>query len=390
MKRYLVGGAVRDMLLGQPCHDLDYVVTEVGAEQLRSAGFLPVGQSFGIFLHPDSGDEYVLTDNLLDDLARRDLTINAMARADSGEIIDPFAGQCDLQARLLRHVSDQSFREDPIRILRTARFAARYQGLGFRIAPETWILMQVMVEEHLLDHWVAERVWAEIEKALAGVNCARFFEILQQCGALQKILPAVAGLFGVPQAIEHHPEIDAGLHSLMVLAQAEQMSGDIATRFAALLHDVGKGSTDSVLWPKHPWHGERGVALLEQMHQQLRPPRQCYELAVLASLWHTAVHRWLVLSAEEMLMVYESTDAFRRPDRFARLLDTCVADCRGRLGYEQAQYPQADWAGRWLHVLRELPMQDIYQQYQGVAIKQQVRARRLEVLQACRAACPEQ
>ncbi len=357
MKVYAVGGAVRDELLGLPVKDRDYVVVGATPEQMIELGYRPVGRDFPVFLHPQTHEEYALARTerksgrgyrgfevyaapdvtLEDDLARRDLTINAMARAEDGTLIDPFHGADDIRARVLRHVGPP-FIEDPVRVLRVARFAAR---LGFDIAPETMDLMRQMVDNGEVDHLVAERVWQEISRGLMTPHPARMFEALRQCGALARILPEVDRLFGVPQPAQHHPEIDTGEHVMRALQCAVQRDEPLAVRFALLVHDLGKGTTPPDQWPQHIGHEARTLPLIEVLCERIRVPAECRELALAVARWHTHVHRALELRAETILKVLEQCDAFRRAERFDRMLRACECDARGRAGLEDRPYPQA-------------------------------------------------
>jgi tRNA nucleotidyltransferase (CCA-adding enzyme) len=356
---YLVGGAVRDELLGRPVRERDWVVVGATPEQLAAAGYRPVGRDFPVFLHPQTHEEYALarlerkvgpgyrgfvTDSSPDvtleqDLQRRDLTINAIARAADGTLIDPCGGQRDLAARRLRHVSD-AFVEDPVRVLRVARFAARFAPLGFAVAAETQALMQRMVAAGEVDALVAERVWKELERALEEPRPDAFVSTLRDCGALARVLPEVDALFGVPQPAQWHPEIDTGEHVLMTLRMAAQRGAPGVVRFALLLHDLGKGVTPRERWPSHHGHEDLGVPLIERVCERLRVPAAARELAVLVSRLHTHVHRALELRTATVLDVLERCDAFRRPDRFALFLEACECDARGRAGLEQRDYPQ--------------------------------------------------
>lgn len=365
MRVYLVGGAVRDEALGLPVRERDWVVVGATPEDLTRAGYVPVGREFPVFLHPESKEEYALARlerktgpgyrgfvtefspavSLEDDLARRDLTVNAMARAADGTLIDPHGGQRDLDARVLRHVSP-AFVEDPVRILRVARFAARFAPLGFTIAPETRALMRTMVERGEAGALVAERVWQETARALESERPDVFFEVLRDCGALAVVFPEIDALFGVPQPAQWHPEIDAGVHTLMVVRQAARLSESPAVRFAALTHDLGKGRTPRERWPMHHGHEAAGVALVDAFCERLRVPNDYRELARLAARYHCDVHRAAQLRATTILAMLERTDAFRRPGRFEDLLRVCEADARGRLGLEERPYPQADYLRR--------------------------------------------
>jgi len=359
-KTYLVGGAVRDRLLGLPVTDRDYVVVGATPDDLLHAGFKQVGADFPVFLHPKTGDEYALARTerktargyhgfavsfspdvtLEDDLLRRDLTINAMAEAADGTVIDPYGGQADLAARTLRHVSP-AFAEDPVRILRLARFAARFHRMGFTVADDTQALMQQMVAAGEVDALVPERVWQEFERALREPDPQRFIGVLRDCGALQKLLPELDRLFGVPQPAEPHPEVDTGQHVLMVLEQAARLSDDPQVRFAALLHDLGKGTTPPDEWPRHHGHEARSVELVNGLCARLKVPAAYRELALAVARDHGNAHRALELRAGTLLDIIERTDALRRPQRFAQFLLACEADHRGRAGFEDRPYPQA-------------------------------------------------
>jgi len=359
MQVYLVGGAVRDRLLGREVSERDWVVVGATPEELARAGFIPVGRDFPVFLHPKTKEEHALARlerkvapgyrgfatefspavTLEDDLRRRDLTINAMAQDEAGQIIDPYGGQRDLAARLLRHVSG-AFAEDPVRILRVARFAARYAPLGFRVAAETLELMRTMVADGEANALVAERVWTETEKALGEPCPDVFITVLRDCGALKIVYPEIDALFGVPQPEKWHPEIDTGVHQLLSLREAVKLGGGVAVRFAVLMHDLGKAVTPAALLPAHHGHEDAGVALVEQLCARLRVPNHLRELAVMTARFHTHVHRALELRAETVLKTLESCDAVRRPERFADFLLACEADARGRTGLEARLYPQ--------------------------------------------------
>ncbi len=361
MKTYLVGGAVRDRLLGRTVTERDYVVVGATPDDLVALGLRPVGKDFPVFLHPRTGEQYALARTerktgpgyygfetrfapdvtLEDDLARRDLTINAMASDDDGNVVDPYGGRRDLEARLLRHVSP-AFVEDPLRVLRVARFASRFAGLGFTVAPETLELMRGIAASGELAALVPERVWVETERALGELQPAVYFEVLRACGALEAVFPEIAALFGVPQPEKWHPEIDSGLHTMQVLEVAAEMSGDTTVRFAALVHDVGKGLTPSDQWPRHIGHEAAGAALIEKLCARLRVPNEHRDLAVLVARHHAMVHRVAELRPGTLLELLEHTDAFRRAERFERMLVACEADARGR-GPELrvAPYPQA-------------------------------------------------
>jgi len=369
MKTYLVGGAVRDKLLGYPFHEKDWVVVGATPEIMEQQGFTPVGKDFPVFLHPKTKEEYALARTerktgrgyagfsfycgedvtLEDDLIRRDLTINAMAEDENGNVVDPHGGQQDIANKKLRHVSD-AFLEDPVRILRIARFAARYHHLGFTIAEETVKLMRKMVDNGEVDHLVAERVWKEMERAL-GENAPNIFiQSLRDCGALARLLPEIDALFGVPQTAIHHPEIDTGIHTLMSLQQAAKMTPDTCVRFATLLHDLGKGTTPKEDWPRHIAHEDRSLPLVKNLCERIGAPKDYRELSLMVAQWHTHCHRALELKPATILKVLQQTDAFRRPDRFNSFLMCCESDARGRTGFENRDYPQADY---FRHALKE-------------------------------------
>ncbi len=361
LETYLVGGAVRDLLLGQPVEERDYVVVGSSAAELDRRGFQQVGRDFPVFLHPLTKDEYALARTerktapgyrgfavhadpgvtLEQDLERRDLTINALAQGPDGTLVDPFGGLADLEARLLRHVSP-AFAEDPVRILRVARFAARFAGLGFRIAPETLALMRAMVAQGEVDALVPERVWQEMAKALGGERPSVFFTTLRDCGALHRLLPELDRLWGVPQPEKWHPEIDTGVHAMLVLDMAARLSPDLEVRFAALCHDLGKGTTPAQILPSHRGHEERSVALLEGVCDRFRIPNRCRELARITARYHGLVHKVDELRSTTILDLLEGADAFRRPERFDQMIRACEADFRGRAGYAERDYPQGE------------------------------------------------
>jgi tRNA nucleotidyltransferase (CCA-adding enzyme) len=360
MQVYLVGGAVRDEQLGLPVKERDWCVVGATPDDLLDKGFKQVGKDFPVFLHPDTGEEYALARTerktaagyhgfafdtspdvtIEDDLSRRDLTINALARDADGALIDPFGGVKDLENRLIRHVAD-AFVEDPVRILRAAKFAARYADLGFRIAPETRDLMRKMVKNGEADALVPDRVWKETEAALAGPNPRLYFEALRACGALRVVFPEVDALFGIPQPAKWHPEIDAGLHTMMVVEQSAMLSDEVEVRFAALVHDLGKATTNPAELPSHPGHEQRGSKLIRKMANRLPIPRNCRDLAILVAEYHTYCHRAFELRDSTVVRVLEKTDAFRRPQRFEQFLLSCEADAKGRTGLENRDYPQA-------------------------------------------------
>ncbi|MFM0628528.1 multifunctional CCA addition/repair protein [Paraburkholderia xenovorans] len=365
MNIYAVGGAIRDELLGVPVQDRDYVVVGATPEQMVAQGYRPVGKDFPVFLHPQTHEEYALARTerktaagyhgfqffyapdvtLEEDLARRDLTINAMAREVrpdgelTGPVIDPFNGRGDLQARLFRHVSD-AFLEDPVRILRIARFAARF--VDFTVAPETLTLMRKMVADGEVDALVAERVWQEVSRGLMEKKPSRMFEVLRDCGALARILPEIDALFGVPQRADYHPEVDTGVHVMMVVDHAAQQGYALPVRFAALAHDLGKATTPEDLLPRHIGHEGRSVDLLKPLCERLRVPNDCRDLAVLVAREHGNIHRVMEMGAAALVRLLERSDAIRKPARFAEALQACEADARGRLGFEMRDYPQAE------------------------------------------------
>jgi tRNA nucleotidyltransferase (CCA-adding enzyme) len=405
MQVYLVGGAVRDALLGLAVKERDWVVVGGTREELLRLNYREVGRDFPVFLHPDTHQEYALARlerkvspgyrgfavefgpevTLEEDLARRDLTINAIAEAADGTLVDPYGGRRDLDARVLRHVSP-AFVEDPVRVLRVARFAARFAPLGFRIASETMDLMRAMVERGEVDALVAERVWQETEKALRETRASEFFRVLRECEALRRIYPEIDALFGVPQPSEWHPEIDTGVHTLMVLDQAALLSPDIKVRFAALVHDLGKGTTPPEQWPGHRGHEERSVSLIEALAERLRLPGEYRELSVIVARYHGNVHRAAELKPSTILEFFERADAFRRPERFAQALLACEADSRGRLGLENLPYPQRPY----LQAARDAaasvkPSSEDIAAHSGEKIAQLLRQRRLRAVTELRA-----
>ncbi|WP_347987557.1 multifunctional CCA addition/repair protein [Methylomonas sp. AM2-LC] len=362
MKTYLVGGAVRDRLLAYPVSEFDWLVVGETVESMLARGFRPVGKDFPVFLHPVTHDEYALARTerktapgykgfevyaapdvtIEEDLLRRDLTINAMALDSDDRLIDPFHGQDDLNNRILRHVSP-AFSEDPVRILRVARFAARYAHLGFKVAEETRQLMQEMVVKGEADHLVPERVWAEMCKALQETTPTAFFEVLRDCDALKVIFPEIDALFGVPQPEQYHPEIDTGIHTLMVLEQVSRLSAKVDIRLAALLHDLGKGLTPRSGWPSHHGHEKLGLSLLENFCERLRVPRNYKNLCLLVMQYHTHCHRLLELRADTLTDMLQAIFAFKHDERLEAFILACEADARGRTGFENRDYPQADF-----------------------------------------------
>jgi tRNA nucleotidyltransferase (CCA-adding enzyme) len=411
MRVYLVGGAVRDRLLGLPVRERDWVVVGARPEELIDAGYTSVGREFPVFLHPKTHEEYALARlerkvglgyrgfttqfapevTLEEDLKRRDLTINAIAESESGELIDPYGGQADLAARRLRHVSE-AFSEDPVRILRVARFAARFAALGFTIAPETLALMRTMTDSGEVAALVPERVWQETERALGELHPEVFFQTLRDCGALKVIFPEVDALFGVPQPPRWHPEIDTGVHVMLALAYAARHDDPVTVRFAVLVHDLGKGTTPKQYWPSHHGHEDAGVPLIEDLCARLKVPHAHRELALLTARQHTLVHRALELKPTTVLSLLENCDAFRRAERFRELLLACSADARGRTGKESDPYPQAIYLEEARQAAAAATLTAAEREgLPGPAIGEEIRRRRLDALTAlkrARAATP--
>lgn len=370
MKIYAVGGSVRDQLLGLEVRDQDYVVVGSTPGEMQRLGFKPVGKDFPVFLHPKTHEQYALARTerksghgyrgftvhaspdvtLEQDLGRRDLTINAIARDHNGDIIDPFNGCKDLSSGILRHVSP-AFAEDPVRVLRVARFAARF---GFAIAAETGVLMRQMVTDGETDHLVPERVWQEISTGLMEPTPSTMFQVLRDCGALVRILPELDALFGVPQPEAHHPEIDTGIHILMVVDYAARQQYSLLVRFAALTHDLGKGVTPPELWPTHHGHEQKGVQLVESLCSRLRVPGDCRDVAKLTARFHGDIHRALELRPATILKMLTATDVFRKPERFEDVLRASESDFRGRPGFEDRPFPQADWLRTASRAAREV------------------------------------
>lgn len=390
MKIYLVGGAVRDQLLNLPVKDRDWVVVGATPETLLQQGYQQVGKDFPVFLHPDTHEEYALARTerksgsgytgftcyaapdvtLEDDLQRRDLTINAIAYSAKGEYIDPYHGIDDIHAKLLRHVSD-AFSEDPLRVLRVARFAARFAPLGFTIAPETMSLMQEMTNSGELNALTAERVWKETEKALHSQAPQVYFEILHQCGALKILFPEINALFGVPAPKKWHPEIDTGIHTMMVLAMASQLTDDIAVRFSALCHDLGKGVTPVENWPHHHGHGPAGVPLVEALCQRYRIPNQIRDLAKLAAKYHDHLHRIERMRPSKIIRLFDAIDAWRKPERIDQLAIISEADARGRQGAENLPYPQGIFFRQAFKIANQVDVKSIVSRgLKGSAIRE--------------------
>lgn len=402
MQRYLVGGAVRDTLLGYPFHERDWVVVGATPQQMLDLGYQQVGKDFPVFLHPQTKEEHALARTerksgrgytgfnvyaapdvtLEQDLQRRDLTINAIAQADDGKLIDPFGGVTDLKQKLLRHVSD-AFAEDPLRVLRVARFYARYAHLGFSVADDTQQLMRTLADE--LATLTPERVWQETAKALGERTPQAYFQLLYDTGALQVLIPELAALWGVPQPPQWHPEIDTGVHTLLVLEQAAMLSTRIDIRFAALVHDLGKGITKPELWPSHHGHEHTGLALINQLCDRLKVPNDCRELALLVCEYHQLVHRAPELKSATVLKLFDAIDLWRKPARLDAILLSCTADLRGRTGFEQAQYRQADYLQALAAAARQVSAKDMVAQgLKGEAIKQGLQRARLAAIQAAK------
>jgi tRNA nucleotidyltransferase (CCA-adding enzyme) len=400
MQIFTVGGAVRDELLGRPVQDRDYVVVGASPAEMLAQGFRQVGKDFPVFLHPKTQAEYALARTerktghgytgfafhaapevtLAEDLARRDLTINAIARAEDGALTDPYGGVADLAARVLRHVGP-AFTEDPVRILRVARFAARFTE--FTVAPETVQLMRRMVVEGEVDHLVAERVWQELARGLMEAQPSRMFDVLRDCGALARLLPELDRLFGVPQRAEYHPEIDTGVHVMMVLDCAAARGGALPVRLAALLHDLGKGTTPPAEWPRHIAHEVRSVKLAESVCARLKVPAECRDLAVLVARYHGDIHRAAELRPDTMVRLFESCDALRRPQRFEQLLQACAADFNGRLGWAEKPYASPERLRYALAAVQAVPAGEIARQCSEPAqIPQRIHAARIAAVAA--------
>lgn len=402
MQIYKVGGAVRDRLLGRPVTDIDWVVVGATVEQMQAQGYRPVGADFPVFLHPQSGEEYALARTerksgrgyggftfhaspevtLEEDLVRRDLTINAMAEDEQGRITDPYKGQQDLQDRILRHVSP-AFAEDPLRVLRVARFAARYAGLGFQVAPETLALMRELSESGELQALTAERSWKEIARALMEEQPQVFIQVLRDCVALKQLMPELDVLFGVPQPAAHHPEIDTGVHTLSVLEQAARHNQPLTVRWACLLHDLGKGLTPEEEWPRHIAHEHRGLKAIKAVNQRFKVPRDCQELALLVGEYHTHGHRALELKASTLLELLQRFDVYRRPQRFEEFIAACEMDARGRLGLEERDYPQAAYLRGAADAARAVAVQPLVEKgFTGQGLGEAIKRERLNALKA--------
>ncbi|MDO3385297.1 multifunctional CCA addition/repair protein [Gilvimarinus sp. SDUM040013] len=400
MDIYLVGGAVRDQLLGYPYSEKDWVVVGASPQAMSELGFTPVGKDFPVFLHPETKEEYALARterktgrgyagfhfdcasdiSLEDDLRRRDLTINAIAQTDTGQLVDPYGGAHDIENRVLRHVSE-AFSEDPVRILRVARFAARYHHMGFTVAAQTMQLMTEMVETGEADHLVAERVWKEMSRALTEKNPEVFIQTLKDCGALAKTMPEIEALFGVPQPAKHHPEIDTGLHTLMVLHQACRLSDSPTVRFAALMHDLGKALTPEQDWPRHHGHEKTGLKPIQSLCQRLAVPNDYRDLALLTCEFHTHAHRAQELKPATIFKLFKRLDAQRRPERFEQFLLACEADAKGRTGFEQCEYPQATFLQGALDACNSVNPKDLLAAgFSGAQLGQQLERQRIAAI----------
>ncbi len=378
MQTFLVGGAVRDLLLSRPVYDKDWVVVGATPEDMLNSGYQQVGKDFPVFLHPETKEEYALARTerksgkgytgfvcdfsseitLEQDLLRRDLTINAMAQDDKGNLIDPYHGKRDLENRILRHVSP-AFVEDPLRVLRVARFAARYHEYGFTVAPETLSLMQDIARSGELETLAAERVWKETERSLLGQNPQQYFAVLKEANALTYWFKELDCLWGVPNPAQHHPEIDTGIHTLMVLEQAAALSDELEVRYAALTHDLGKGTTDPTLWPSHIAHDVRGVPLVEAMSTRLKCPTKPTQLAKLVAELHIKVHTACSLKPKTIIKLFDKMDAWRKPERVEQVILACEADAKGRTGFENRDYPQADYLRRCLAAAQQVDIKSI-------------------------------
>nr|WP_178089605.1 multifunctional CCA addition/repair protein [Rheinheimera lutimaris] len=402
VQRYLVGGAVRDSLLGYPFHERDWVVVGATPQQMLDLGYQQVGKDFPVFLHPQTKEEHALARTerksgkgytgfsvyaaadvtLEQDLLRRDLTINAIAQADDGTLVDPFGGVADIKQKILRHVSD-AFAEDPLRVLRVARFYARYAHLGFSVAADTQALMRRLSDE--LSTLTPERVWQETAKALSEQTPQAYFQLLRDTAALATLMPELDALWGVPQPPQWHPEIDTGVHMLMVLQQAALLSPRLDIRFAALVHDLGKGITSPELWPSHHGHEHSGLPLIQQLCDRLRVPNDCRELALLVCEYHQLVHRARELKSSTVLKLFDAIDIWRKPERLNDILLCCTADLRGRTGFEQAEYPQAAYLQALAGAARLINAKELVAQgLTGEAIKHGLQRGRLSAIKAAK------
>ena len=402
MRVFLVGGAVRDQLLGLEVKDRDFVVINSTPEHMLAQGFNQVGKDFPVFLHPKTGEEYALARterkqgigytgfscyagqdvSLEDDLARRDLTINAIAQSTDQQLIDPYGGQQDLERKILRHISP-AFSEDPLRVLRVARFAARFAKLGFSIAEETLQLMANIAESGELQSLSPERIWTETEKALQTDSPQTYFQVLRDCGGLAALFPEVDNLYGVPAPKRWHPEIDTGIHTLMVVEQAALLSDSVAFRFACLVHDLGKALTPKSEWPSHKGHGMKGLSVIKKFCKRLKVPNDCRDLALLVSEHHTNIHSAFELRASTMVGIMDKCDAWRKPERFQQMLQCCVADSKGRTGFELLPYPTADYMWQAFQQALKVDIQEIIKEgFQGVEIRHKLNEQRIQQVQA--------
>lgn len=411
MKTYLVGGAVRDSILGRKVIDRDWVVVGSTVEQMLESGFQQVGNDFPVFLHPSTKEEYALARTerksgkgytgfdcvsdpsvtLEQDLLRRDLTINAMAMDEHEHLVDPYGGQSDLHARKLRHVS-LAFKEDPLRVLRVARFAARYYQYGFSVAEQTKSLMTQMVEQGEVKDLTPERVWKETSRALLENNPEVYFETLRECGALNVWFPELAKLWGIPNPAKWHPEIDTGIHTMMVLQQAVKLSDKVSIRYAALVHDLGKGLTEPSLWPSHRGHETLGLDPINALSDRMKVPNDCRKLALLMSEFHSHIHRAFELKPSTLFKVFNKCDVWRKPERFADLLTACKADARGRTGFEDIEYKQADYVFGAYEAASQVSIKDVFDttasetKLSGVEIRQRLDSERIRAITAFKSA----
>ncbi len=402
MKIYKVGGCVRDHLLGLPIVDIDWVVTGTTVDNMRSAGYQTVGKDFPVFLHPKTKQEYALarserktapgyhgfdfntdpTITIEQDLLRRDLTINAIAEDEDGNLIDPYGGQADIEKRILRHVSD-AFVEDPVRVLRVARFAARFNHLGFKLAPETIQLIREIGTSGELGTLVAERVWSEMSRALGESNPSIFFKTLRECDVLASLFPEIDNLYGVPQTAKYHPEIDTGIHVMMALEKSAELNFDNETRFAVLMHDLGKATTPADILPSHHGHEQRGVKLVTSFCKRWKVPKAHTELALITTEYHTHIHRAFDLKPTTLLKLFTKTDVFRKPERFKKMLQACLSDVRGRTDFENNPYPQATFINQLADKLCHADISQIIQSnLDGKALGEAIQNLRLDLIKS--------
>jgi tRNA nucleotidyltransferase (CCA-adding enzyme) len=402
VKIYKVGGCVRDHLLGLPIVDIDWVVTGTTVDNMRSAGYQTVGKDFPVFLHPKTKQEYALarserktapgyhgfdfntdpTITIEQDLLRRDLTINAIAEDEDGNLIDPYGGQADIEKRILRHVSD-AFVEDPVRVLRVARFAARFNHLGFKLAPETIQLIREIGTSGELGTLVAERVWSEMSRALGESNPSIFFKTLRECDVLASLFPEIDNLYGVPQTAKYHPEIDTGIHVMMALEKSAELNFDNETRFAVLMHDLGKATTPADILPSHHGHEQRGVKLVTSFCKRWKVPKAHTELALITTEYHTHIHRAFDLKPNTLLKLFTKTDVFRKPERFKKMLQACLSDVRGRTDFENNPYPQATFINQLADKLCHADISQIIQSnLDGKALGEAIQNLRLDLIKS--------